>query len=109
MTLLDLKPGALSEKAYGRLVAALGPRQVSRRDAERGAYPQDPRPLALLWTRAGKAPYPPDAVCWPTTTDEVAAVVRLANEEGFALVPYGAGSGVCGGTVPVRGGVVLDL
>src|SRR5205085_130890 len=60
-------------------------------------------------TRAGKVPYPPDAICWPSTTAEVAAVVRLANELGFALVPYGGGSGVCGGTVPVRGGVILDL
>src|SRR5262249_6803749 len=34
---------------------------------------------------------------------------RLANERGFAVVPWGAGSGVCGGTVAVRGGVALDL
>ena len=37
------------------------------------------------------------AVVWPESLEDVARLVALANTEGLALVPYGAGSGVCGG------------
>ncbi|MGC9307538.1 MAG: FAD-binding oxidoreductase, partial [Thermoplasmatota archaeon] len=33
----------------------------------------------------------------------------LANEHGFPVIPYGEGSGVVGGAVPVQGGVMLDM
>jgi alkyldihydroxyacetonephosphate synthase len=92
-----------------RLAELLGPAKVSFASAERIAYSQDRFPLSLLWTRAGEVPYAPDAVCWPERIDDVRAVLALAAREGFPVVPYGGGSGVCGGTVPVRGGVVLDL
>ena len=36
-------------------------------------------------------------------------MVRYAAERQIAVVPFGAGSGVCGGTVPVKGGIALDL
>lgn len=51
----------------------------------------------------------PDLVVLPGSTQEVAAVVRLANERGFAVTPRGAGTGLAGGSVPVQGGVVMSL
>ena len=51
----------------------------------------------------------PDLVARPRSTEEVAAVLRLANEVPFVVVPRGAGTGRVGGAVPERGGVVLDL
>ena len=50
-----------------------------------------------------------DAVVRPGTTEEVAAVVRAASEAGIAAIPYGGGTGVMGGVVPVQGGLSLDL
>jgi glycolate oxidase len=49
----------------------------------------------------------PDAVVFPTSTQEVAAVIRLANEVGFYVIPRGSGSGTTGGALPVKGGVVV--
>ncbi|MFW6133597.1 MAG: FAD-binding oxidoreductase, partial [Planctomycetota bacterium] len=49
----------------------------------------------------------PEAVVRPRTAEEIAAVLKLANRERFAVTPRGAGSGLSGGAVPVRGGVVL--
>lgn len=49
----------------------------------------------------------PAAVLLPRDTEEVARAVRLANEEGFALVPRGAGSGLSGGAVPTADSVVV--
>lgn len=104
-----LRPSALSEATLARLAGIVGAENVRSGDAERLAYSQDRWPLALVWTRAGLVPFPPDAVVWAERTEQVAAIVALANREGFAVVPYGAGSGVCGGTIPLRGGVVIDL
>lgn len=44
-----------------------------------------------------------------TSTDDVVAVVRWANEHGVPVVPRGRGSGVVGSGLPTRGGVLLDL
>ncbi len=51
----------------------------------------------------------PEAVVKPVTAMEIAAVMRLANEELFPVTPRGAGSGLSGGAVPLYGGVVLSL
>ena len=45
----------------------------------------------------------------PSSTDEVARVVRLAHDERFPLVPYGGGTGVMGAVTPLRGGIAVDL
>jgi glycolate dehydrogenase FAD-linked subunit len=51
----------------------------------------------------------PDAVVFPATTDEVAGVIRLANELRVPVVPRGSGTNLSAGTVPHRGGIVLVL
>lgn len=51
----------------------------------------------------------PDVVVVPATTAEVAAVARIACEAGVPLIPRGAGTGLAGGTVADRGGIVLSL
>ncbi len=53
--------------------------------------------------------YTPDAVVFPADAEELVAIVRLANETPFYLIPRGAGSGMSGGSLPVKGGVVLAL
>lgn len=52
---------------------------------------------------------PPRAVVWPRSTDEVARLVRFAIEHEVALVPFGAGSGVCAGVLPTPRTLVVDL
>jgi glycolate oxidase len=51
----------------------------------------------------------PDVVVFPATTDEVAGVIRIANERGVPVVPRGSGTNLSAGTVPHRGGIVLVL
>ena len=51
----------------------------------------------------------PDAVVHAGTAAEVSRVMRLANRQGIPVLPRGAGSGFTGGTLPVRGGIVLVL
>ncbi len=51
----------------------------------------------------------PDAVVFPADARQVSQVVHLAHHLGLPLVPRGAGTGLSGGAVPVRGGIVLVL
>jgi glycolate oxidase len=51
----------------------------------------------------------PDAVVFPATAEEVAGVLRVANELGVPVVPRGSGTNLSAGTVPHRGGIVLVL
>jgi FAD/FMN-containing dehydrogenase len=51
----------------------------------------------------------PIAVVLPETTEQVAAVVRLAAQHRTPVVPYGGGTGLMGGARSVRPDVVLDL
>lgn len=50
----------------------------------------------------------PDAVVWPATADEVAAVLRAANEREIPVTPWSGGSGLEGNAIPVEGGIVLN-
>jgi D-lactate dehydrogenase (cytochrome) len=54
-------------------------------------------------------PRPPDAVVYPRSRDEVAALLRFCNEHGVPVVPFGQGSSLEGQTIPKEGGVSLDL
>lgn len=48
-----------------------------------------------------------EAVVFPRTAEEIAAVMRLANEHKFCVTVRGGGVGYTGGAVPIRGGIVL--
>ena len=86
------------------------PGRVSTTPPDRVAYARDLWPRGLITLSGGNpAPHPPDAVVWPTSTEEVSAIIRAAARSGTPIVPFGAGSGVCGGTLPIHGGLVVDM
>lgn len=51
----------------------------------------------------------PEVVVKPRTPQEIAAIMRLANEELIPVTPRGAGTGLSGGAIPIYGGIVLSL
>jgi glycolate oxidase len=51
----------------------------------------------------------PDAVVFPACKEHVCAVMRYAFDNRIPVVPKGAGSGLTGGAVPVKGGIVMVL
>ena len=70
----------------------------------------DPADLAHWgcdWTRSYEVA--PSAIVFPDCLDEVAALTKLANAEGFALVPSGGRTGLSGGAVASRGEVVVSF
>ncbi|MGH9349584.1 MAG: FAD-binding oxidoreductase [Vicinamibacterales bacterium] len=57
------------------------------------------------WHPAGE----PDVVVFPTSTDEVGAIVRTAARFGAPIVPFGAGSSLEGHVNALSGGVSIDM
>ena len=49
----------------------------------------------------------PDAIVIPQTKEQISSILALANEEHFAVVPRGSGSGLSGGSIPVENSIVL--
>jgi alkyldihydroxyacetonephosphate synthase len=66
-------------------------------------------PLAMTWALDGQVAGLASVVARPAGADEVAAVLRIANEARVPVTAAAGRSGVCGASVPVHGGVVLDL
>ncbi len=89
---------------------ALPALKTSADEADRLAYGRDLWPRHHFGVRAGRpASHKPEGIAWPGSTDELAKLVRWAGREGVPLVPFGAGSGVCGGILPQANALVVDL
>jgi glycolate oxidase len=69
--------------------------------------PEDTIPYGFDGTAALKGPV--GVVVHPGSTEEVAAVVKLANDFSHAIVTRGSGTGLSGGSVPSEGCIVLCL
>ena len=65
--------------------------------------------LAEYGTDATKLEFMPDAVAFPGNSKEISRILCLAAETGFSVVPRGAGSGMSGGALPVRGGLIISM
>lgn len=66
-------------------------------------------PLTLGWALAGQVPARPLVVARPGHAAEVAEVLAVCTEAGVPVTAAAGRSGVCGASLPVFGGVVLDL
>jgi glycolate oxidase len=51
----------------------------------------------------------PSAVALPASTRDVSAIVKIARDCGEPIVARGAGTGLCGGAVPIAGGIVISF
>ncbi len=51
----------------------------------------------------------PDLVAFPESASQISQILKIANTHKVPVVPRGAGSGFVGGTIPVKGGIVLAL
>lgn len=90
---------SLPDAALGHLRALLGAR-VSTGPSERATHGRD---------ESWHAPCLPDAVAFPETTAEVAAIARICHAHRVPMIPFGIGSSVEGAVIPVAGGVALDM
>ncbi|MGH9091888.1 MAG: FAD-binding oxidoreductase, partial [Acidimicrobiales bacterium] len=76
--------------------------------AEREAAARDWWPVSIGWAARGEVPALPEVVVRPSTDGQVAATLAACTTAGVPVTAGAGRSGVCGGTVPVFGGVALD-
>src|SRR6266849_4926137 len=91
---------SLPKAVLDQLAAAVGPRYCIADDSEIRTYESDG--LTSFRAIAG-------AVVLPNSTEEVAAVVKIAKAAGIPIVPRGAGTGLSGGALPIPGSIVIPL
>jgi len=85
--------------AYDILTRELGRERVVRDAEALDVYARDESRLGV---------FPPDAAVLCESRAEIELVLRLAAEHGIPVTPRGAGSGMTGGALPIRGGIVLS-
>jgi len=88
-------------------LAAICP--VDATDEARSDHGHDWWPLAMRWAGRGEVPALPAVVVSPTDSTQVAAVLAVCSGARVPVTPAAGRSGVCGGSVPVFGGISLDL
>jgi alkyldihydroxyacetonephosphate synthase len=118
VTAIDAEPRAVRDRLSGTVVDV--PDGLLRRLAESGAElltddasraeaGRDWWPLAIGWAAEGAVPQRPGVVVRPRTTAHVSTVLAACHDAAVPVTPAGGRSGVCGGSIPVFGGVALDL
>lgn len=88
------------KEVYQHLIEIVGEEHASEQAEDLDFYSREP----------GLMPsHRPDYVVAPKTSEEVQRIVKFANDEKIPVVPMGAGLSLAGLTVPLRGGIVMDM
>lgn len=102
--LSKLSPGdsnpADDKQMLGELAKALSPDRVRTDGVQRSLLRRD----ASVFDSGVAGP-----VCFPTTAEEVAAIVKIAIKHGRNIVPRGAGTGLAGGAIPLGSPIVVSM
>ena len=91
------------------LASIVGRDHVITAEADRTIYSVDYYWVPRMLIDRGQLPPLPDVVVLPGSVGEVSAVVNLANLYHIPVVPWGGGSGAQGGTMPMYGGIMMDM
>lgn len=90
---------AISNNLFGKLKDIAGTNNCTRQKEDLACYAYD----------ATARTYIPDAVVFPNSADQISAILKLACKNNFFVIPRGSGSGMTGGSLAVKGGVILAM
>ena len=91
---------AVKSAVVAELEKIVGNEFVSTNQADLYIYSYDLTPAESNW---------PDVVVLPQNLEELREIVALANKEKVPITPYIAGGNVGGLTIPLEGGIIIDL
>ncbi len=103
-------PAAISLKKsfLVNIEAVVGARGMSSANTDRLSYSRDSSFRSTIQAHYGHFENFPDLIVWPQNIEQVARLIKTARDYKVAVVPYGGGSGVCGGALNA-GGMTIDL
>ncbi len=96
---MDSLSMTISDKTFKKLKDIAGKSNFSRDKEDLACYAYD----------ATAQTYLPDAVLFPQNVLQVSSILKLANKDSFFVIPRGAGSGMTGGSLAVKGGIILVM
>src|SRR2546427_12307300 len=109
MSITELPSPSVTTPVFERMSAAKKALVVSELSALLGVRYVLHRPYDLMLYEydASIDRSTPDIVVLPASTEEVAAIVKIASRYNVPVVPRGAGTGLSGGAIPIYGGILI--
>ena len=89
----------MKKSIIDELVSIFGEKNVLSDREDMIAYSYDAAPVEIE----------PEAVVFPTTTEQISQLMKLAYREEIPVTPRGQGSGLSGGSIPLKQGIVLSI
>jgi alkyldihydroxyacetonephosphate synthase len=96
-------------KIESELEEIVGKNNVSSKEIDLLAYSKDSSLIGFNWEIEGKIAGLADFIIWPENAKQICEILKLANREKIPVIPYGEGSGVVGGAIPLYGGLIIDM
>ena len=90
----------VNESDLNCLMSFLDPDQISTGESNLNLHSSD---------QAYHKGYLPEVIVWPRSTEDISAIMKMANERLIPVTPWGAGSSLEGNCCPVAGGIILDF
>lgn len=89
----------------------VGKEYISTDYVHKIVYGKDYWLISNQMTLRGKTPALPDIIIWPRTKEHISEVLQYANKQSppIPVIPFGEGSGVVGGLIPIKGGIMVDM
>ena len=104
---VQLATGCICQRRYtGNVLPAGCQQRIAALVGPRG-YLHRPEDLAIYEYDGSIDKHRPDLVVFPRTTEDVAAIVKIAREFQVPLVGRGSGTGLSGGAIPREGGIIV--
>jgi len=101
--------GILPRGFIERVRRIVGDDHFSQREGDLISYSLDYWLYGVFLSQKGDLPALPSAVISPASAAQIQEIVRCAGEYRVPITPFGGGSGVLGGAIPLNGSVVLNL
>lgn len=101
--------GFTLEMIRSELEDVVGPDHISIADTDRLVYSIDWSWMPQMWLDRGEPLPAPDFIVHPASVEEIAALMKIANNYRIPVIPWGGGSGTQGGALPLYGGIIVDI
>jgi alkyldihydroxyacetonephosphate synthase len=101
--------GTLPPEFVRKTRRIVGDEHFSQRECDLISYSLDYWLYGIFLSQHGNLPALPSAIISPKTSGEIQKIIRYANEYKIPVTPFGGGSGVLGGAIPLNGSIILNL
>jgi len=94
---------------YFELEDIVGTENVSNDLVDLDVVSTDVCAISRFWIDKGQEPVKPDYIVYPKNTEQVLKVIKLAKNHKIPITPRGGGAGDTCGSLPIYGGIILNM